>query len=256
LTLTRLALIKNQEILSIISEVSYVLALSNEPQQLVEMVLDRLLHLLEIDYIWAQLVGREDRKLQLVASCSNTPGMAETPGLTNSQQALGERVLIGLKVVIPDLSRNASDGLSSFDQAGFRSLVVVPIRTYHTRGVIGVASRTRRHFGDETAELLMTVAALVGAALNVAELGRMALDREKRRIAEEMSKRESVMVDDISKSTLPTVLELPVEPADPATDSRDVGIKDVKSREFNPGDDGAFEDHSRRMALFCETHGS
>jgi signal transduction protein with GAF and PtsI domain len=219
------------------------------------MVLDRLLRLLEIDYIWAQLIGREDHKLQLVATRSNTPEMVEMPGLADSQRALGERVLLGLRVVIPNLSRDSRDGLSSFGRAGFRSLVAVPIRTYHTQGVIGVASRIRRHLDNETAELLVTVAGLVGATLNIAELGRIALDRERQRITKETSERETVMREDVSVSVSMTVPESPVIPGNSTDESSDIGIKGAKSGEDDPGGNWTFKAHSRTMASFRRAHG-
>jgi GAF domain-containing protein len=208
-----------------------VLALSNEPQQLIEMVLDKLLHLLKVDYGWVQLVGSEDRNLRLVASRSGTPEMTGVVGLTDSQRILGERVVVGLKVVIPDLSRDGKDGLSSFGLAGFRSLAAVPIRTYHTQGVIGVASRAKKHLDNEVAELLMTVAGLVGATLNIAELGRIALDRERWRVTEEMSGGESIHAKgDLEKRA--------------GSVTRDSGVDR----------DGVFGHHAKSMDVFRKNH--
>ena len=252
--MTRLARIKNQEILSIINEVSYVLALSNEPQQIIEMVLDKLLHLLEVDYGWVQLIGSADRNLRLVASRSSTPEMTGMAGLTDSQRILGERVVVGLKVVIPDLSRDGMDGLSSFGMAGLRSLAAVPIRTYHTHGVIGVASRTKKHLDNEVAELLVTVAGLVGATLNVADLGRIALDREKQRIAEEISQVETVTAEDSSSSALKTGSELPIVKETVSIEPPDTGIQVAESEEIPAGNNGAFGDHAREMADFHKFH--
>jgi len=231
-----------------------VLALSNEPQQLIEMVLDRLLHLLKVDYGWVQLVSSEDRNLRLVASRSSTPEITEVVGLTASQRILGERVVVGLKVVIPDLSRDGRDGLSSFGLAGLRSLAAVPIRTYHTQGVIGVASRTKKRLDNETAELLMTIAGLVGAALNVAELGRIALDSERRRVAEEMSKAEPAAAENTSGNALATGSELPMAKVSVSGNTPDTGIKSAKSTEGKAGDNGDFRDHSGSMSAFHRTH--
>ena len=252
--MTRLALIKNREIFSIINEVSYVLALSNEPQQLIEMVLDKLLHLLGVDYGWVQLVGSADRNLRMVASRGSTPEMTGMVGLTDSQRILGERVVVGLKVVIPDLSRDGRDGLSSFGLAGLRSLAAVPIRTYHTHGVIGVASRAKKYIDNEVAELLMTVAGLVGATLNVAELGRIALDREKQRVAEEMSKVEPVTAEHDSSSVLTTGSELLMAKENVSIEPPDTGVQKVESEEIHAGNNGAFGDHAREMATFHKFH--
>jgi hypothetical protein len=240
--MTRLVLIKNREILSIINEVSYVLALSNEPQQLI------------VDYGWVQLVGSEDRNLRLVASRGSTPEIAGMAGLSDSQRTLGERVVGGLKVVIPDLFRDGRDGLSSFGMAGFRSLAAVPIRTYHTHGVIGLASRTKKHLDSEVAELLMTIAGLVGATLNIVELGRIALDREKQRVAEEMSKVEPVTAEHDSSSILTTGSELLMANESVSIEPPGTGVEKVESEEIRAGNNGAFGDHAREMAAFHKFH--
>jgi GAF domain-containing protein len=203
-----------------------VLALSDEPQQLVEMVLDQLLHLLKVDYGWVQLVNSQDRNLQLVASHGRKSEMIPMLSLMDSQRNLGELVVVGSKVVVPDLSRDGRYGLTSFSLAGFRSLAAVPIKTYRTQGVFGLASRTKKRLDNEVAELLMTVAGLVGAALNVAELGRISLDRERQRVAEELSS---------------------AEPPDAETSK-------VESEEDNADNIEIFGDHSRKMANFRRSH--
>jgi hypothetical protein len=231
-----------------------VLALSSEPQQLVEMVLDKLLHLFGVDYSWVQLVGSEDRKLRLVASRCSTPEILRVAGLADSQRVLGERVLVGLKVVIPDLSRDGRDGLSSFGRAGLRSLVAVPIRTYHTQGVVGVASRTKKYLDDEIAELLMTVAGLVGATLNIVELGRIAMDREKQRAADKMSSGGSATAGNDPQSVLVTRSEL-LLPGQSASESNpDAGRQKSGSTEGDAVGGSIFVDHSRSMLAFRRAH--
>ena len=231
-----------------------MLALSKEPQQIAEMVLDKILHLLKVEYGWVQLVGSEDRKLRLVASLGSTSETTAVVDLTNSQRALGERVIVGLRMVVPDLSRHSRDGLSAFGAAGFRSMVVVPIRTYHTQGVIGVASRVRKHLDNEIAELLMTVAGLVGAALNVAELGRIALDRERLRVAEAMPEVEQDAASVALESAQATAPELPVTEEIVPPAFPDKGVTETKCTENRAGGNGAFKDHSRGMSAFRKSH--
>jgi GAF domain-containing protein len=231
-----------------------VLALSNEPQQLVEMVLDKLLHLLKVDYGWVQLVSSQDRNLQMVASRGSKSEIIPVLSLMDSQRNLGERVLVGSKVVIPDLSRDGRYGLSSFSLAGFRSLAAVPIRTYHTQGVIGVASRTKKRLDNEVAELLMTVAGLVGAALNVAELGRIALDRERQRVTEETLKAEPVTAAYDSRSVSVAGAELPAVEESDFAELPDAETLKAKSTEGGAGNIEIFGDHSLRMDTFRRSH--
>jgi hypothetical protein len=217
-------------------------------------VLDELLHLLKVDYGWVQLVGPEDRNLRLVASGGGTAEMTQLAGWADSHANLGRQVVVGSKVVVPDLSRNSTNGLASFALAGFRSLVAVPIRTYHTHGVIGVASRTKNHLSAEVSDLLMTIAGLVGTTLNVAELGSIALDREKQRFIEKHLKAESDIDRYSSRSVFTTGPGLPMAGDNVTEHPTDAGTKKQKSREANGGDSGSFGDHSRSMDAFRKSH--
>lgn len=231
-----------------------MLALSSKPQQLIEMVLDELFSLLRVDYGWVQMVDSEDHDLQLVASRGGTAEMMRVAGWSDSHASLGERVVVGSKVVVPDLSRDSADGLASFALAGFRSLVAVPIRTYRTRGVIGVASRTKDHLDAEVAELLMTIAGLVGATLNVAELGSIALDGEKQRFIESRLEAEPGVNIDRSRGVSTTGSELPTPDDDIEPPIWGV-TEGSKTGEDNAGDGRTFGDHSRNMSSFRRTHG-
>ncbi|UCB43704.1 MAG: GAF domain-containing protein [Dehalococcoidales bacterium] len=231
-----------------------MLALSNKPQQLIEMVLDELLNLLKVDYGWVQLVDSEDHNLRLVASRGSTTEMTQLAGWADSHANLGEQVVVGSKVVVPDLSRNGTDGLASFVLAGFCSLVAVPIRTYHTQGVIGVASNTRNYLNVETGKLLMTIASMVGATINVVELSEIASDREKQRLMERYLQAEPGIDKDGSWSVLTTGQGLPMAEGNSTEYPHDAGIKGPKTREDNAGDGRTFGDHSRRMDSFRRTH--
>jgi len=232
-----------------------VLALSSKPQQLIEMVLDELVNLLRVDYGWVQMVGSEEHDLQLVTSRGSTAKMTQVVGWFDSHMSLGERVMVGSKVVVPDLSRNSTDGLVSFALAGFRSLVAVPIRTYRTQGVIGVASSTKNHLRLETGELLMTIASMVNATLNVAELGSIALDGEKRRFIEEHLEAELGIDKDRSRSISTAGSESAMPDDNDIELPGEVVTEGSKAREDNAGDARTFRDHSRSMSAFHKTHG-
>lgn len=173
---------KTEKIFYIMTAVSEVLSVSNEPQQLLDMVLDTLLEVLKIDCCWVQLVSLESRKLWLAAHRSFTPDMKQEMDSMELGRSLGNQVAgLGHKIVIADISRDREYGLSSFSKAGLRSLVAVPLRTHHTQGVMGIASRTGMRFGTEVTELLTVIASLVGMALDKARLYQKALVREKTR---------------------------------------------------------------------------
>jgi signal transduction protein with GAF and PtsI domain len=241
-----LTIIKNKDIFSIISKVSYVLALSNEPTLLIEMVLDELLGTLNIDCCWAQLVRSEDRSLQLVAYRGFTPEMAREMELMGSGQTLGNHAVMGLKVVIADLSRDGEYGLSSFGKAGLRSLVAVPMRTYHTHGIMGIASRSKKRFNIEVAELLVVIAGLVGASVNSAELSKIALASSEMNIGqfEEVADKTGG-IGKLSYDEMGVLLRPPQETV------QFVGKED-KEIEGLPRE--IFEKHARIMAAFGKLH--
>ena len=171
---------KPEKIFFILSAVSEVLSMSNEPQQLLDMTLDTLFEVLKIDCCWVQLLSLESRKLWLAAYRGFTPEMKHEIGSMHLGQSFGNQVAgLGHKIVIPDLSRDSERGLSSFSKAGFRSLVAVPMRTYRVQGVLGIAFRTKKRFLTQVTELLTVIASLIGVALDKANLYQRMLVREK-----------------------------------------------------------------------------
>ncbi|MFC2032970.1 GAF domain-containing protein [Chloroflexota bacterium] len=145
--------------------------MTNEPQQLLEMALDTLLEKLKVDCCWIQLIDMENQRLSLVAHRGFTPDMKLQIVSSNLESSLGMRVAgLGQKIIIPDLNKDGVYGLSAFQQAGYVSLLTVPIETYRIHGIIGVASSNKQHFDKEFAELLSVIGGLVGMALNKALL--------------------------------------------------------------------------------------
>jgi len=172
---------KRGKVFFIISAVSEVLSLSNEPQQLLDMVLDKLMVVLKIDCCWVQLLSLENNKLRLAAYRGFTLDMKRDISSMNTGHSFSNQVIgLGYEIIIPDLSHDKKYGLSSFTKAGLRSLVALPLGTYRTQGVIGIASRTKKRFRKGTVELLTIIAKLVGTALDKADLYQRTLAREKK----------------------------------------------------------------------------
>lgn len=207
--------------LPIISEVNETLALSNERRQLLEMVLDTLLEVLEVDCCWVQLLDLESCELQLAAHRGFTPDMEREIGSSGLKPSLTNQVSgLGYKIVIPDLSNDKDHGLASFVKAKLRSLVAVPLMTYHTQGVMGIASRDTEQFHTETAELLKVIASLVGTALDKADLYQRTLASEKQLEASAQLGVSSSGKDEIHRDW---VGEL--EEGEKVTQDNDVGVK-------------------------------
>jgi len=161
----------SDRIFSIITDVNEVLSLANESQKLLDMVLDTLVQLLGVDCCWVQLLRPENRRLQLAACRGFTPDMERETGSMDLEHSLAYQVAaLGHKISISDLSRNRKYGLSSFSQAGFASLVVVPIMTYRIHGIMGIASSSRKRFAGQVSKLLTVIAGLLGTALSKADL--------------------------------------------------------------------------------------
>ena len=223
-----------------------MLALSNEPSLLIEMILDELMGTLNIDCCWAQFIRSDDHSLQLAAHRGFTPEMTQDMELMGPGDTLGNHATMGLKVVIADLSRDGEYGLSSFGKAGLRSLVAVPMRTYRTHGVMGIASRSKKRLNIEVAELLMVIAGLVGASVNSAELSKIALASSDMNIGQ---------FDELAEKTgeigKPSYDEMGVSLRPPQETVQFVG-KEEQEIEGLPRE--IFEKHARIMAAFGKLH--
>jgi transcriptional regulator with GAF, ATPase, and Fis domain len=168
------------KVLSIIGEVNEVLSLSNQPQNLVDMVLDTLLELLKVDCCWVQLYQSENHRLQLAACRGFTQDMKQEIDSTDFEHSLAHQVVaLGYEISISDLSRDGQYGLSSFSKAGLCSVVAVPLMTYRIQGVMGIAFSSKKGFPAGVGKLLMAIGGLVGTALSKVYLYQRELAGEK-----------------------------------------------------------------------------
>jgi hypothetical protein len=113
-----------------------------------------------------------------------------------------------------------------------------------------VASRSRRHLDDEVADLLMTVAGLVGAAINSAELGRLARSaRGQEAATAQAAKTAGVSVE-------PRAAEGAAELTGPPAPGEGTGHlpAPVSAKEVARGERGTFGHHVSRMATFRRAH--
>jgi len=148
-----------------------VLSLSNEPQKLINMTLDTLTQVLEVECCWVQTVNARKKSLSLAGERGFSPAMRAEMSSTDMNDVFTRQVVgLGDHIVIPNLSNDGLYGLSSFRSAGYRWLVAAPLLTYRVHGVLGVASRHKKRFRKETADLVMVIGGLIGNALNKARL--------------------------------------------------------------------------------------
>jgi signal transduction protein with GAF and PtsI domain len=237
------AAIKNQEILSIIKEVSETLSLTNKPKQLLETALDTLSEVLGLDCCWIQLVTLGSEKLPLIACRGFTPTMRrEMASIDMGHRLSNEIIGLGHRVVIPNLNRDGRYDISLFKKAGFYSLIAVPIMTYRVHGIMGVAFRTRKRFDKDFSDLITVIANLIGMALNKSVLTKQITPKEKPKLA-------------VSSQTvqLEPVKDKPdIQVAAAASEKPPEIVTEKKSEaKVSRGD---FIEHTRRMKIFRKSH--
>ncbi|MFC1918278.1 GAF domain-containing protein [Chloroflexota bacterium] len=159
--------IKSQEILQIISEVSESISLTEKPNLIVEAALDSLSENLKTDCSWIQLTDPLSNKLNLVSSRNFTHEIHNVMAhIDKDHYCVKEIVGLGNRIVIPNLSMDGRYGLVVFEEAGFHSLIAVPIMTYKVFGIMGIAYRSSKKVSNEFTQLIAVIANLVGMALN------------------------------------------------------------------------------------------
>lgn len=172
---------QESKLLSVISAVGEALSLSDEPQQLINLVLDKLLQVLAIDCCWIQLLDEKSSQLTLAAHRGFTPEMVEEIASIKLGQSLtGQVALSGQPIVIPDISTDARYSLGSPSKAGLHSFAAVPLRSRdRILGVIGLTSRRRAQPLVEDVELLTAIASQIGTAFDKAELYQQIKQKEE-----------------------------------------------------------------------------
>jgi hypothetical protein len=174
----RVIKMRKKRILSIINEIVEALSLSNKTRQLSDAALDSLMNIKNIHSCWIQLLLPEKNKLKLTAYRNFSKKMTGELNLLNSMNGIDSYVFgLGNNVSISNLPNDTRFGLSSFKEAGLFSVAVVPLRTYHTRGILGVASRVRDYFDKDFIDVLLLIGNLVCAALDKADLYQRLEDR-------------------------------------------------------------------------------
>jgi signal transduction protein with GAF and PtsI domain len=219
-------IIKNREILSIISEVSETLALTNKPRQLTSMTLDTVSRELKADCCWIQLMNAGSDQLSLVASLGFSPDMKQ--GMNNMvKDHLFTNEIIGLghNIVIPSLNRDGRYGIPFFTESGYKSLLAVPIMTYRVHGIMGIAYRSRIKISEEFTQLITVIANLLGMALHKSNVNMLRLPKNQ-----------------------PEGLPLIDAKPDSAPDVKPVSPEKKKALRKS------FNDHKRNMKLFNESH--
>jgi transcriptional regulator with GAF, ATPase, and Fis domain len=256
--------IKKQEIISAISSISESLSVSDKQEFIVETALDSLMETLDIHCSWIQLSGQSGTNPYLASQRNFTEDILHDMTHMDKAHPLFLEVLgMGNRIVIPDLSLDGAYGMSAFEKAGFCSLVAVPITTYKVLGILGAADKKKRRFGNDIAQLLSTIASLVGVSLTKTGIAQKSLP-EKNRSPMPSEPLETHVApvteyDDVvfSENVRPVDIE-----ADPETEIEHRSADNVitgrdATYHTGRGADGkteAFIRHARKMGRFREQH--
>jgi len=228
--------IKSDEILYIISEISEALSLTSKTNLIVEAALDSISENLKADCCWIHFADGES--LSLASSRSFTQELRDRMVQLDMSHQYGKEV-IGLanRIIITDLSMdndNGNYGLSAFEMAGFRSLIVVPIVTYRVLGAMGVAYRSKKDFSNDLPQLFAVIASLVG----------MALKRSK----------ENLPVEDMPQSVSEPDLYAYKNGDTVDSISSDAGDNTLIDTPVTEDSSRAFQEHVHRMGAFRKAH--
>jgi outer membrane biosynthesis protein TonB len=137
------------------------------------MALDTLTQVLSVECCWVQTFNARKRTLHLAAERGFNAEMRREVAALQIDHDFGRRLIgVGNSLIIPDLSKDGHYGMPSFRAAGFKWMVAAPLLTYRIHGVLGMASRHKKSYRKETADLAMVIAGLIGAALNKADLSK------------------------------------------------------------------------------------
>ncbi|MBU2608519.1 MAG: GAF domain-containing protein [Chloroflexi bacterium] len=160
------------ELLSVVNTVGEALYSSDEPQEILDLIVDKLIEFLPVDCCWIQLLDEQSGQLNLLSHHGFTPEMKqELASMRLGQSLTGHVALSGKPLVIPDITTDTRYSLTSPTKAGMHSFAALPIGSEgRTRGVIGVASANDNQFTKEMIELLTVLGNHVGIALDKAKL--------------------------------------------------------------------------------------
>ena len=160
------------ELLSVVNTVGEELYLSDEPQQILDLVLDKVTEFLPIDCCWIQLTDEQSGELNLVNHRGFTPEMIqEIASMKLGQSLSGQVALSGQPLVIPDIAADTRYSLVAPTKAGQHSFAALPIGSEgRTQGVIGVSSSNKDQFAKEMLELLTVLGNHISIALDKAKV--------------------------------------------------------------------------------------
>jgi hypothetical protein len=161
---------------------------------------------------------------------------------------------LGNRIIIPNLNMDGAYNMTVFEKAGFSSLVAVPITTYKVIGILGVADKKKKKFGNDIAQLLAIVATLVGVSVTKNSIAQEVLPGKTGPAVEPGP-------DTNAEEPGPTINAVEPEPATNIDSSQNSDIGEMPVEEtFSPTSNiteekmDIFSRHVRKMDRFRERH--
>ena len=158
--------------LSTINEISQAINEIQDLNALMARVMDKLLEVTMADSGTLYLIDELSRQVAPVMHAGSKPNELTA----EAQQMLKEGLIFTVMrsnepMVIEDLKRSNNRKLKYLDEAGIRSLAVVPLTTRSgVMGVVSLFSRRRRHFKTKELNLLLHIGSQIAAAAENARL--------------------------------------------------------------------------------------
>jgi len=146
------------------------------------MALDTISRVLNLECCWIQLFTLNSNNLSLDAYHGFTPYMLDGMTAIDLTHPLAKEVIgLGNTVIIPDLVSYGNFDISLFEEAGFRSLIAVPVITHRVNGIMGAAYRLKKRFSKDYSSLFTAIASMTGMAFYKCLLIKQAEDKEERK---------------------------------------------------------------------------
>jgi len=181
-------------------------------------------------------------------------------GLTH--EFSGQIIGMGNKIVIPDLNNDGAYGLSSFQAAGYKWLVAVPLMTYRAWGLLGTASKNKKILEKNTADLIMVIAGLIANALSKAHMSGSFNRRGKLPEIISLQTDKITGFSDTTTKTPPVTQPVDSSPHPPPLTPKEeehliITVEKKAPDEKKPQKpvDPAFHSHTRKMETFRKAHG-
>ncbi len=161
------ALQRNRE-LSALYTIATAVGSSLDLAEILSDALRTVLEILQLEAGWIGLQGEGPPQARSASRRGLSPAAADE---LIGHRGLADRAIPGQPLLIEDLAAFQGEIPAAVGREGFRSLIVVPLRTKaRTLGILGAAGRAPRAFAPSEGQLLTAIGHQIGVAIENASL--------------------------------------------------------------------------------------